>query len=25
MAVDLLRGIQVNSAFPPSAKATVPN
>jgi carboxyl-terminal processing protease len=25
MAFDLLRGIQVNSAFPPSAKAPVPN
>ena len=25
MALDLLRGVQVNSAFPPSAKATVPN
>jgi carboxyl-terminal processing protease len=25
MAVDLLRGIQVNSAFPPSAKAPIPN
>ena len=25
MAVDLLRGIQVNSAFPPSSKAPVPN
>lgn len=25
MAVDLLRGIQVNSAFPPSGKAPVPN
>jgi len=25
MAVDLLRGVQVNSAFPPSAKTPVPN
>jgi carboxyl-terminal processing protease len=25
MAVDLLRGIQVNSAFPPNAKAPIPN
>jgi carboxyl-terminal processing protease len=25
MALDLLHGVQVNSAFPPSAKATVPN
>jgi carboxyl-terminal processing protease len=25
MAVDLLRGIQVNSAFPPNSKAPVPN
>ena len=25
MAMDLLRGVQVNSAFPPNAKAPVPN
>jgi carboxyl-terminal processing protease len=25
MALDLLRGTQVNSAFPPNAKAPVPN
>jgi len=25
MALDLLRGTQVNSAFPPNSKAPVPN
>jgi carboxyl-terminal processing protease len=25
MAIDLLRGTQVNSAFPPNAKAPIPN
>jgi len=25
MALDLLRGTQVNSAFPPNAKTPVPN
>jgi hypothetical protein len=25
MAMDLLRGVQLNSAFPPNAKTPVPN